>query len=206
VSEVTHACQHHVGSYHPETAHNTAQMLPPNTVPLIHPPTLSPLPPPKHPQGRQIVWSWCQEHPSPVSHDYAGCISTPRQLTLGVKHSSNTNVDTAAAAAAQPHQQHQGHPNTLQQQQQQNADGGLEVMLDGTAVSRSSSSSSGPEYYLIQRPLPELDRLSSGRGLRLKGIHLPPGLAWWVVVMQALLERQTLLAPCQRHPPTTTPA
>jgi len=38
----------------------------------------------------------------------------------------------------------------------------------------------GPEYYLIQRPLPELDRLRSGRGLRLKGIFLPPGLTWWV--------------------------
>jgi sucrose-6-phosphate hydrolase SacC (GH32 family) len=72
-----------------------------------------------HPQqGRQLIWAWLQEHPNPGgAHDYAGCISTPRALSL---------------------------------------EGGR----------------------LVQVPLPELEGLRSGRGLRLRGIPLPHGKAW----------------------------
>jgi hypothetical protein len=31
---------------------------------------------------------------------------------------------------------------------------------------------------LVQTPLPELESLRSGRGLRLRGVRLPPGKPW----------------------------
>jgi hypothetical protein len=136
-------------------------------------------------QGRQIIWAWLQEHPSPVTHDYAGCISLPRELLLGVKQrrstpppagstaggggaSTSTSTSTtappaAAAAAATP------------------AAGGAstsDASASNTPAPAPAPAPALPEYFLIQRPLPELEGLRSGRGLRLKGIVLPHGQPW----------------------------
>jgi hypothetical protein len=139
-------------------------------------------------QGRQVIWAWLQDHPSPVSHDYAGCISLSRQLLLGVEHTPHAQQQQQqqqqqGLGTSQPSQQHAGSTSGA-------ADGGSSSSSkqpspsvvpnnnSSCSSSSSSSSSSSPEYYLIQRPLPELDRLRSGRGLRLKGIELPPNAPW----------------------------
>jgi hypothetical protein len=83
---------------------------------------------------------------------------------LGIKHHHTHSANPPTQQQPLPHhpQQQQDQDAVNQQQQQQQQDEGQGVV----------------EYYLIQRPLPELDRLRSGRGLRLKGIVLPPGHIW----------------------------
>jgi hypothetical protein len=92
-----------------------------------------------------------------VSHDYAGCISLPRKLLLGIKHrgqsTTRSSSDGRLSAGLQQQQQQQQQQEQQQEQQQ-------------------------PEYFLVQQPLRELESLRSGRGLRLKGIVLPSGRPW----------------------------
>ncbi|WIA33330.1 hypothetical protein OEZ86_006467 [Tetradesmus obliquus] len=52
---------------------------------------------------------------------------------------------------------------------------------DVSNIGHSSSSGEGDvEYFLVQTPLPELESLRSGRGLRLRGVRLPQGKPWSV--------------------------
>eukprot|EP00879_Flechtneria_rotunda_P002010 GHRR01002187.1.p1 GENE.GHRR01002187.1~~GHRR01002187.1.p1 ORF type:complete len:1707 (+),score=729.58 GHRR01002187.1:259-5379(+) len=127
-------------------------------------------------QGRQIIWGWLQEHPSPISHDYSGCISLPRELRLGVsrrlkqkkkqpkqeKQLTDGAIDTSSTQ------------NSGQQQQQGSNGSGAPDGSEG----QSEDDGFETEYYLMQTPLPELEKLRSGRGLRLRGIRLPAGKPW----------------------------
>jgi sucrose-6-phosphate hydrolase SacC (GH32 family) len=140
-------------------------------------------------QGRQLIWAWLQEFPSPLSHDYAGCISLPRQLQLGaqkrkLKHVNSTSYIMCSTQSSEKQQQ--------QEQQHDAADGSrgsiAGALADSTGDAAVHGSATGGttgqgdtevvEYFLRQTPLPELANLRSGRGLRLKGIRLPAGQAW----------------------------
>lgn len=127
-------------------------------------------------QGRQIIWGWLQEHPSPLSHDYAGCISTPRQLTLEVKHLNRHTTAHSNNSSSKGGMRKSSSSSSLN-----NITGAVDALGqqgEGHAAAPAGSSGIAVEYYLVQKPLPELDELRSGRGMRLRGIQLPAGKPW----------------------------
>jgi hypothetical protein len=141
-------------------------------------------------QGRQVIWSWLQEHPSPISHDYAGCISLPRQLQLGVRRRTPTadagttgNTSSPRSSSLYSGSSLPGGPALdVGSPTQQGSTAGIAAAgatgPDALISGSSSGTEADVEYYLKQTPLPELESLRSGRGLRLRGVRLPPGKPW----------------------------